>query len=243
MSPAKQVRLQKFLAAAGVCSRRQGEAHITAGRVRVNGEVVTKLGTCVDPAKDRVLFDGKPVAAQKRHVYLAVNKPRGVLTTCSQPGRRIILDLVDIPERVFPIGRLDKDSDGLVLLTSDGRLHHRLLHPSFDHEKEYDVTVRRPISDGDLEKLAAGMPVLGSKTRPAKVTRVSPVRFRMVLKEGKNRQIRRMVRQVGNKVSRLTRTRMANVRLDNLAPGKSRPLTANEVRTLLDSALGKGSSP
>ena len=171
---------------------------------------------------------------------MAINKPRGVLTTCSQPGRKIILDLVKIPQRVFPIGRLDKDSDGLVLLTDDGRLHHRLLHPSFDHEKEYDVRVAKPISEKQLQNLATGIPLSDGKTRPARVVRVSRVRFRIVLKEGRNRQIRRMVRKIGNQVERLTRIRMANVRLDHLPPGKYRPLTRKEIKNLLKTALNPG---
>jgi 23S rRNA pseudouridine2605 synthase/23S rRNA pseudouridine2604 synthase len=128
---------------------------------------------------------------------------------------------------------LDKDSTGLLLLTNDGRIHHRLSHPSFDHEKEYDVTVARPIPDGALKKMSDGLPLMGTKTRPARITRISPRRFRIVLQEGKNRQIRRMVRKVGNEVTRLQRKRFASVKLGNLPPGKWRYLEENEKKFLL----------
>ena len=130
------MRLQKFLSAAGYSSRRQGEEHIKNGRVKVNGMVVTELGTKVDPNSDRVEIDGVILSLDQKLVYIALNKPRDYVTTCDQADTKIILDLIDIPQRVFPIGRLDKDSTGLLLLTNDGRLHHRLSHPSFDNEKE-----------------------------------------------------------------------------------------------------------
>lgn len=227
------IRLQKFLSEAGICSRRQGEAHILAGRVRVNGEVVTALGTRIDPLRDRVAFDGRPVSAGRPLLYVALNKPKGYVTSCRQPGEPIVLDLVDLEERVYPVGRLDRDSTGLLLLTNDGRLHHRLSHPSFDHEKEYLVTVARPIPDAALDKMARGLPMMGSRTRAAEVERLSARRFRIVLKEGRNRQIRRMVRKVGHQVTRLKRTRVANVHLADLPEGRWRRLTAEETRELL----------
>lgn len=228
------VRLQKFLASAGVCSRRKGEVLIQAGRVAVNGQVVTELGVKVDPATDRVAVDGVPVAASEEDlVYILVNKPRGVVTSCEQDGVPVVLDLVTCAARVYPVGRLDKDSTGLVLLTNDGRLHHGLLHPSFDHEKEYEVTVARPIPEGALRSMAGGMPMMGTRTRPATVKRIAERRFRITLKEGKNRQIRRMVRKVGNHVVALKRVRMASIRLGNLKEGQWRHLTDREVERLL----------
>ena len=140
---------------------------------------------------------------------------------------------MDISRRVYPIGRLDKDSTGLLLLTNDGRLHHRLSHPSFDHEKEYEVSVIKPISDGALKKLAAGLPMMQTQTRPARVQRLSARRFRIVLQEGKNRQVRRMVRKVGNQVTALKRIRVANVKLGRLAVGKWRHLSKTEKQELL----------
>ena len=228
-----QIRLQKFLSAAGVCSRRKGEEYITAGRVFVNNEIVQELGTKIDPDRDLVMVDGQPVEPAGTLIYIALNKPKEYVTSCSHPGEKIVLDLVDIPQRVYPIGRMDKDSTGLLLLTNDGRLHHKLSHPSFDHEKEYEVSVTKPITDGALRKMAAGLPLMDSKTRPARVKRMSGRRFRIILQEGKNRQVRRMVRKVGNQVAGLKRIRVANVKLGRLAPGAWRHLTRNEKTKLL----------
>ena len=229
------IRLQKFLSEAGICSRRKGEEYIKVGLVSVNNHVVTELGTKIDPKKDRVEFKGRLVEPEDRLVYLVLNKPKGFVTSCRQPGDKIVLDLVDIPERIFPIGRLDKDSTGLLILTNEGSLHHWLSHPSFDHEREYDVTVTKPMPDGALRTLAKGMPMMGTKTRPAKVERISSRRFRIVLKEGKNRQIRRMVRKVGNQVARLRRIRVANIKLGKLTEGTWRFLTEKERKELLAS--------
>ena len=227
------MRLQKFLSAAGVCSRRHGEDYIQSGRVRVNGRLATVLGTQIDPDKDRIEVDGRVVTLETRHIYIALHKPKGYVTSCSHAGEAVVLDLINLPQRLYPVGRLDKDSTGLLLLTNDGRLHHRLSHPSFDHEKEYEVTVDRPILDNVLHQLADGMPLMGSKTRPAGVQRLTGRRFKMVLQEGRNRQIRRMVRKMGYKVMRLKRIRVANVRLGNLPIGAYRYLTAKEQKTLL----------
>jgi len=183
------IRLQKFLSEAGICSRRKGETYIQAGLVRVNDKVVTELGTKIDPEKDRIEFKGRGVTLKNDSVYIVLNKPRGYVTSCSQPGDKTVMDLIKIPQRIYPVGRLDKDSTGLLILTNDGSLHHRLSHPSFDHEKEYDVTVSKPITDGALKNISKGMPMMGTKTRPAEIKRISPKRFRIVLKEGKNRQI------------------------------------------------------
>lgn len=229
-----EFRLQKFLSAAGVCSRRKGEELIVAGKVAVNGETVVELGTKIDPDQDRVEVDGKTIQPVHTLIYIVLNKPEDYVTSCSHPGEKVVVDLVDISERVYPVGRLDKDSTGLLLLTNDGRMHHRLAHPSFDHEKEYDVTVARPISNRALKKMSDGLPLMGTKTRPARITRISPRRFRMVLQEGKNRQIRRMVRKVGNEVTRLQRKRFAGIKLGNLPPGKWRHLSPGEKKSLVD---------
>lgn len=230
------IRLQKILAHSGLCSRRKAETFILEGRVSVNGTVVKALGTKADPAKDRICLDGKKVAytseKKREYTYLAVNKPSGVVTTCSQKNAKIILDLVLVKQRVYPVGRLDKDSVGLVLLTDDGELHNRLSHPSHDHEKEYLVYAVRPVSDQDLTLMAQGMMIDGKKTRRARVRRVSETGFKIVLKQGLNRQIRKMVGKTGNEVAMLKRIRMANVRLGNLPPGKWRHLTPKEVKGL-----------
>jgi 23S rRNA pseudouridine2605 synthase/23S rRNA pseudouridine2604 synthase len=227
------MRLQKFFSMAGVCSRRHGEKYITNGDVKVNGKVVTQLGTKIDPKKDRVEVKGKYIEFKQDLVYIALNKPKGYVTSCSQPGDKIVLDLLDISRRIYPIGRLDKDSTGLLLVTNDGGLHHRLSHPSFDHEKEYEVTVANPMTDEALMKMEQGMPIMGTKTRPAETKRISPKQFRIVLKEGKNRQIRRMVGKTGNHVTRLKRIRIANIRLGRLAAGNWRYLTEKEKNALL----------
>jgi 23S rRNA pseudouridine2605 synthase/23S rRNA pseudouridine2604 synthase len=227
------MRLQKYLAEAGVCSRRKGEAHIRAGRVSVNGQVVTELGVKIDPDIDRVEFDGRLVQPADKKIYIALNKPEGYVTSCRQPGRDLVVDLIDLPVRLFPVGRLDADSCGLLLMTNDGRIHHRLVHPSFDHEKHYVVTLDQPITDGALAKLARGVRLDGRLTRKAEVVRVDARRFRIVLKEGRNRQIRRMVAKVGGEVVRLKRVQMANIRLGRLASGRWRHLKTSEVAALL----------
>ena len=226
------MRLQKFLSAAGVCSRRQGEAYITEGMVNVNGVVVTELGTQIDSAQDRIEFQGKPITLRAPHVTIALNKPKDYVTSCKQKGQKIVLDLISLPQRIYPIGRLDKDSTGLILLTNDGELHHRLSHPSFNHEREYDVTTLAPIPNGALRKMEKGLRLQGSKTRSAKIKRISPKRFRMVLQEGRNRQIRRMVQKVGSEVEDLRRIRVANVKLGRLKKGSWRHLTEKEKREM-----------
>jgi len=231
------MRLQKFLSAAGFCSRRHGEELILAGRVSINGVVVTELGIKIDPEKDIVEVGGNRIEAKNNLVYIALNKPKGYVTTCSRERGKIVLDLVDIPERVYPIGRLDKDSSGILLLTNDGRLHNILSHPSFDHEKEYEVLVKWPIQDEALDKMTSGIHLLGSRTRTAQVKRISMDQFRIILKEGRNRQIRRMVEKVGNRVKKLTRIRISNVRLGSLKEGCWRHLTEKEQKELLKNII------
>lgn len=227
------IRLQKFLSAAGVCSRREGERHIVAGRVRVNGEVVKALGTKVDPNKDRIEFRERAIVLPSERLYIALHKPSGYVTSCRQPQERIVTALVDLPQRIFPVGRLDKESEGLLILTNDGRLHHRLAHPSFDHEKVYAVTLFREITDEALTQLSQGVMLDGRRTRPAKIRRVAATQFQITLREGRNRQIRRMVGIVGHRVKRLIRLRMANIRLGGLKPGAWRYLSQAEKTVLL----------
>lgn len=229
------MRLQKYLAHAGICSRRKAEEYIRDGKVRVNDTVITTLGTRVDVEKDRIFFDNRPVRfePEDKKIYIAVNKPKGVVTSCSrQKKSRIILDLIDIEERIYPIGRLDKDSTGLLLMTNDGDLHNRLSHPSYDHEKEYLVTTGRPIPEAALKKMADGMMIDNQKTRRSRVNRISENRFKIILKQGLNRQIRKMVKQTGNTVVRLERVRMANIRIGRLKPGRWRYLNPDEIKGL-----------
>jgi len=229
------MRLQKFLSGAGVCSRRKGEVHIRYGRVTVNGKTVTELGTKVDPQIDRIEINGQQIKPNHDLIYIALNKPKGYIASCTRnrAEEKIVLDLIDVHRRIYPVGRLDKDTTGLLILTNDGKLHHRLLHPSFNHEKKYEVTVDRPLADGALRKLAQGLPMMGIKTRTAKINRLSARRFQITLQEGKNRQIRRMVRKVGGRVSKLKRVRVANIHLGRMAEGSWRYLTQKEKTDLL----------
>ena len=228
-----EMRLQKFLSRAGICSRRKGEEYIKAGWVKVNGKIVTELGVKVDPERDAVEVDSDAIRSDSAPTYIALNKPKGYVSSCDQQNEKIVLDLLDISQRVYPVGRLDKESTGLILLTNDGHLHHRLSHPSFNHEKEYEVTVAKPLPEGALRKLAKGLPMMGTRTRPARVKRISARRFGIVLQEGKNRQIRRMIRKVGNQVTHLKRIRIANIKLGNLPSGSWRYLTKIEKENLL----------
>jgi pseudouridine synthase len=227
------MRLQKFISRAGYCSRRHAEELILNGKVKVNEQIITQLGTKVDPEKDKVTVEGITISMEENLVYIALNKPEGYVTSCSHPGEKIVLELVNIPQRIYPVGRLDKDSTGLLLLTNDGKLHLKLTHPSFDHEKEYLVTVAQPIPRGALHSLEKGLTILGTKTRPARVKRISEIRFKIILKEGRNRQIRRMVQKVGNRVTHLKRIRIANIRLGKLPEGKWRHLDENEKKQLI----------
>lgn len=226
------VRLQKYLAQAGICSRREGERFILDGRVAVNGEVVTELGTKVDPETDRVTVDGKSVGDAEELVYILLNKPPGYISSCRQQNEKIVLDLIDTDRRVYPVGRLDKASEGLLLLTNDGRLHLKLSHPSFDHEKEYEVSVARPINDDALRAMGEGVVISGRVTRSARVKRLSAKRFRIVLQEGRNRQIRRMLGALNHEAILLRRTRMAGIRLGGLPVGAWRHLTDKEKEDL-----------
>lgn len=226
------VRLQKYLADAGVCSRRRGETLIREGRVTVNGRVVREMGVKIDPEADTVAVSGRPVTSAGSEIYIMLNKPRGYISSCRHGRRKIVLDLVDINQRVYPVGRLDKDSTGLLLLTNNGRLHYRLTHPSFEHEKEYIVKTKKPVSDADLAALAAGVLLNGRPTRPAAVYREGSHEFGIILQEGRNRQIRRMVEALGNGVVHLHRIRMAVLHLGNLAAGQWRYLSSAEVDAL-----------
>jgi 23S rRNA pseudouridine2605 synthase/23S rRNA pseudouridine2604 synthase len=226
------MRLQKYLSAAGVCSRRRGEELISQGLVKVNGEKVTQLGTSINPELDRVEVAGQVIRKSKALVYIMLNKPKGYITSRSHRGEKIVFDLVDVPERLNPVGRLDKDSTGLLILTNDGELHNRLIHPSFDHEKEYEVKVANFLDDRALEALRAGVVFEDQKTRPATVKRLGEKLFRIILKEGRKRQIRRMVEVIGNQVTALHRVRMSTLYIGDLKTGQWRYLTPKEISAL-----------
>ena len=229
-------RLQKLIARSGLCSRRAAEELLAAGRVRVNGEVAA-LGDRADPACDRIEVDGKPLAAAPELVYLMLNKPRGYVTTLAdERGRATAAELVaDCDTRVFPVGRLDRDSEGLLLMTNDGALAQAMLHPSGEVDKVYQVTVSGALERAP-EHLAAIRMLDGECIRPAKVEILrrwpGQALLEITIHEGKNRQIRRMCRQVGLNVLRLQRVREHTLSLGHLKPGKWRYLTEAEIRTL-----------
>lgn len=226
------MRLNKFISETGVCSRREADAWIEAGRVSVNGVVAT-LGTKVEEG-DRVTVDGREVGAAKQHVYIALNKPVGITCTTERHVEGNIVDFIGHRERIFPIGRLDKDSEGLILLTNDGDIVNQILREENEHEKEYIVTVDRPVTQIFLNGMASGVRILGTVTKPCKVTRVAPATFKIVLTQGLNRQIRRMCSFFGYKVVRLQRVRIINITLDGLKVGQWRELSAAEVKGLLE---------
>lgn len=225
------MRLNKFISEAGLCSRREADARIAAGRVTLNGRLA-ELGAQVADG-DEVCVDGRPVGAPSRHVYLALNKPVGVTCTTERRVRGNIVDFVGHRERVFPIGRLDKDSEGLILLTNNGDIVNEILRAENRHEKEYLVTVDRPLTRAFLDGMAAGVPVLETVTLPCRTERVARNAFRIVLTQGLNRQIRRMCKHFGYTVRRLQRVRVVNVTLEGLAPGQWRNLTRAELAGLL----------
>ena len=225
-------RLQKVLAQAGIGSRRTCEELIAAGRVTVNGELA-QLGRRVRSDIDSVAVDGVNVAIREGLAYYLLNKPAGAVSTVSDPeGRPTVVSFVPPEPRVYPVGRLDADSEGLLLLTNDGDLAHRLSHPSFGVEKEYLVTVRGELRPGALRALRDGVELDDGLTSPAKVSQVSPGLLRIAIHEGRNRQVRRMAASVGHPVERLVRTRIGPLRIGNLQPGGYRELTVAEVRAL-----------
>jgi len=224
------MRLNKFLAETGACSRREADQWIEAGRVAVNGARAV-LGTQVNEG-DEVRVDGQALRAKPRRIYLALNKPVGIECTTDRDVPGNIVDFVGYPERIFPIGRLDKDSEGLILLTNDGDIVNNVLRAENEHEKEYVVAVDRPLTAAFLAGMAAGVPILDTVTNPCRVTQVGRNTFRIVLTQGLNRQIRRMCEHFGYTVRRLQRVRIMHVHLGALPVGQWRALTAAELRGL-----------
>ncbi len=230
-------RLQKILAAAGLASRRAGEELIRAGRVRVNGRIVRELGTRADPLRDHVSVDGESVGRPRRCRYYLVYKPRGVITTTRDPhAKRTVLDLVRSRVRLFPVGRLDAASEGLVLLTNDGALAQVMLHPSFRLPRTYRVSVDGEVLARDLKRLASGIEIRGRRQRVADARLLERSAERSVLQltllEGRRRQIREMLGALGHRVRRLVRLTFGPLSLRGLRPGESRPLRADEISAL-----------
>jgi 23S rRNA pseudouridine2605 synthase len=229
------MRLNAWLARAGVASRRKADELIKAGRVTVNGEP-GQLNTFVG-ARDRVRLDGELLRPQVL-AYVLLNKPAGVVTTASDPqGRPTVVDLVGHPSRVVPVGRLDAETTGALLLTNDGPLSHRLAHPRYEVDKVYEVASERPVTDADLDRLRQGVELDDGPTAPASVRRLGPAGFELVLHEGRNRQVRRMTEAIGNRVTRLHRSRYGPLTLEGLEPGAWRELEAFEVRRLLTGSV------
>ena len=229
------MRLAKFLAHGGVASRRRAEEIIGKGLVTVGGEVVTDPARDVD-AGDDVRVNGAPVAAEGREVW-AVNKPVGVVSTAREPGSRTpVVDLVETEARLYPVGRLDADSSGLLLLTNDGELANRLTHPRYEVPKTYVAQLRKPIFDRDLERLRKGIELEDGPTAPAQVKRRGDREVEIVLREGRNRQVRRMLEAVGNEVVALRRVGFGPLRLGGLKEGASRRLSENEIAKLREAA-------
>ena len=239
--PAEGVRLQKVLAAAGIASRRACEILISEGRVEVNSEIVVEQGRRVDPERDVIRVDGARIPPPRRHRYLALNKPRGVVTTMSDPeGRRTVADLVTVggKERLFHVGRLDTDTEGLLILTNDGDFAHRLAHPSYQVPKTYIAEVAGLVGEQTLSRLRRGITLEDGPVRPTSVKIVSAAGDKTLLKitiqEGRNRIVRRTMEAVGHPVRRLSRIAIGPVRLGNLKVGEYRDLTREELGGLLD---------
>jgi len=234
-------RLHKVLAHAGVASRRRCEQLIAAGRVKVNGETASTPGIKVDPEHDCIEVDGRRITLPREHTYLLLNKPVGYVSTVRDPqGRPTVTDLVRARGRLYPVGRLDMDSEGLLLLTDDGELTQRLTHPSYEHEKEYHVWVEGKPKARTLERLREGIELEDGFTWPAEVTvlrqEAGGTWLRFVIHEGRKRQLRRMCQAVGHPVRRLIRVRMGPLTLGGLPPGQHRPLTGEERELLLEAA-------
>ena len=225
------MRLNKYISETGLCSRREADKWIDAGRVTCNGNPAA-LGTQVGEG-DVVCIDGQPIGAKKKQIYIALNKPVGVTCTTEAHIEDNIIELVGYPERIFPIGRLDKDSEGLILLTNDGDIVNEILRSENNHEKEYIVTVDRPITDLSLKMMASGIKIMGELTKPCKVGRIDQKSFRMILTQGLNRQIRRMCSALGYKARRLQRVRIMNIHLGTLGSGQWRHLSDSELAGLL----------
>ncbi len=232
------MRINNYISSAGLCSRRKADELIRAGKVTING-VVAVLGATVNPA-DLVAVDGQTVKPVKTDIYIALNKPRGIISTTERQVKGNIIDFVNHPERIFPVGRLDKDSEGLILLTNDGSCVNKILRNENKHEKEYIVTVNKPIRPAFLKGMSAGVRIYNpvrkeyTLTNPSRVVQIDDRTFRIFLTQGLNRQIRRMCSHFGYQVVKLLRVRILNIELKDLPSGQWRDLTEEELRTLFE---------
>ena len=230
-------RLNKYIADSGYCSRREADRLIQEGRVRVDGRIGT-LGDRALPGM-AVTVDGKPLSGQGEKVYILLNKPRGIVCTADPREPMNVVDYVGHPMRVFPVGRLDKDSEGLLLMTSDGEIVNRMLRAAGGHEKEYEVTIDRTVTRDFVERMMGGVPILDTVTLPCKVRRTGERSFNIIIVQGLNRQIRRMCEALGANVTHLRRIRIMNLKLGALKPGQWRELTEAELSTLMQELNSK----
>ncbi len=224
------ISLNKFISQTGICSRREADKWIEAGKVKING-VVAQKGNRVGE-RDKVTVDGKPLKNKPKQVYLALHKPPGITCTTDLKDKTNIIDFINHPKRIFPIGRLDKPSTGLILLTNDGDIVNDILRVENNHEKEYLVTVNRPITTQFIKRMSNGLPILGIKTKKCVVERRGKMGFKIILTQGLNRQIRRMCEFLDYQVVTLKRVRIMNIHLGNLKIGKWRNLSVEEFRAL-----------
>ena len=222
----ESIRINKFLSEAGICSRRGADRMVEDGRVTIN-ETVAQLGDRIQPGQ-KVCVDGKPVSREDERILLAYHKPKGIVCTSAKKEKNNIIDYLNYPKRIYPIGRLDKDSEGLLLLTNDGELANEIMKARNYHEKEYEVTVSRPVTETFLRGMAGGVPILDTMTRKCQVEQTGKRSFRIVLTQGLNRQIRRMCEYFGYRVTKLVRVRIMNIYLGDLSVGKYRELTEKE---------------
>jgi 23S rRNA pseudouridine2605 synthase len=231
------MRINKYLATCGVSSRRKAEELVTAGKVAINGKVITDLATQVNEQTDKVTADGELVSLTEQKVYYLLNKPRGYISSVTDPkGRKTIVDLIDTTERIFPVGRLDYDTEGLIILTNDGDLAHKLMHPSHEIEKTYIANIQGPILESELAVLRAGVIIDGVRTAQAKVKRLKfengVSRIQLTIHEGRNRQIRKMFEAIGKELLFLKRSAIGEIKLGGLSRMEYRKLTEAEVNYL-----------
>lgn len=226
----KEIRLNKYLSDAGVCSRREGDRLIERGKVTVEGTVAL-MGQKVLPGQ-RVCVNGKPVSKEEQRVLFLFHKPKGIVCTSEKREKHNIIDYLQYPVRVTYVGRLDKDSEGLMLMTNDGELNNKMMRARNMHEKEYEVRVNKPVTADFLRQMAEGVPILDTVTRPCKVRQIGKDRFDIILTQGLNRQIRRMCEYLGYEILQLKRIRIMNLELGSLPVGKTRELTGQEMETL-----------
>ena len=226
------VRINKFLSEAGVCSRREADRQIEAGNVTIDG-IVAEMGSRVMPGQS-VCFNGKPVAKEEEMILLAFHKPVGIVCTAEKREKNNVIDYINYPKRIYPVGRLDKDSEGLLLLTNNGEIVNKMMRSGNMHEKEYIVTVNKPVTESFIRGMAGGVPLveLNTTTRKCKVEQIGKKQFRIILTQGLNRQIRRMCEYFGYRVEKLVRTRIMNIELGDLEAGKYREVTAEEYKKL-----------